>query len=862
MCTMYPRQFVDIARRRRSRPWWRSLFAIVALAVGLTALAVGSPTAGTYVEAAGDPAIPSGWVEVALGTDHSCVLSAQGEVKCWGLGLFGRLGYGDSTDRGDNPGEMGDDLPAVDLGTGRTATAIAVGEGHSCALLDNGHVKCWGFNLAGTLGIGDTDDRGDDPGEMGDNLPTVDLGTGRTATAITAGGMHTCALLDNNEMKCWGGNPVGALGLGDTVHRGDDPGEMGDNLPAIDLGTDVAAVAISAGNGHTCALLDNDLLKCWGWNLFGQLGLGDDSTRGEAPGEMGDNLPRIDLGTGRSAVAVQAMTFGTCALLDDASVKCWGDGSGGQLGNESPLRRGDDPGEMGDALPVVQLGTGRSAKAMSAAGFHGCAQLDDRSVKCWGVNEHGQLGQGDIVQRGSGPGEMGDNLAPIDFGVDRVAIAVVAGDRHTCAVLDNNLLKCWGYNLTGQLGLDDTSNRGNAPNEMGDELPRVDLGTGFVPDPVGVDTFRPARLVETRPSRPTADGQQQSIGRRTAGQVTEVQVAGRVGIGEHVDAAIVNVGIVAPSDQGFAVAYPCDQPRPAASTINHQAGQTIANAATVALSASGSLCVYTHRATDLIVDVLGAVPNGSTLDPINPARFIETRAGQPTTDGQFAGIGRRAAGQETVVKVAGRNGVPNDASAVTVNAIAIDPEHNGFLAAYPCGESRPEASMLNYAAGETIAGGATIEIGDGGAICVYSHRALDLVVDVAAYTSRGSIVATNVPARLVETRLDRLTVDGIAQGIGRRAAGQVTEIQVVGRAGVSAAATAGVFSIAAVDPAQQGYVVAYPCDADRPEASNLNHRAGRTIANNATIELSRDGSICVFTQRATDLVVDLTAVIR
>ncbi|MEM9516826.1 MAG: hypothetical protein AAGA42_18405, partial [Actinomycetota bacterium] len=593
---MYPRKFVEIARRRQSRQprrWWRSMLAVAAVALALTAVTAGSPTAGSPASASGNTGTHSEWVELALGTEHTCALSAQGEVKCWGLGLFGRLGYGDTTDRGDNPGEMGDNLPAVDLGTGRTATAIAVGEGHSCALLDTGDVKCWGFNLAGTLGIGDTMHRGDDPGEMGDNLPTVDLGTGRTATAIAAGSLHTCALLDNHEMKCWGGNPTGALGLGDTVERGTAPGDMGDNLPAIDLGTDVAAVAMSAGNAHTCALLDNHLLKCWGLNIFGQLGLGDTSTRGEAPGEMGDNLPRIDLGTGRSAVAVQAMTYGTCALLDDASVKCWGDAAGGQLGNESLLRRGDNPGEMGDALPVVKLGTGRHAHSVTGVGFHACAQLDDRSLKCWGVNEHGQLGQGDIVQRGSGPGEMGDNLSSIDLGADRVAIAVVAGARHTCAVLDNNLVKCWGYNLTGQLGVGDVSHRGNAPNEMGDELPRIDLGMGFLPDPVGVDTFRPARLVETRPGRPTADGEQQGIGRRSAGQITEVQVTGRVGIGQHVDAAIVNVGIVAPSGQGFAVAYPCDQPRPEASTINHQAGQTIANAATVALSASGTLCVYT-----------------------------------------------------------------------------------------------------------------------------------------------------------------------------------------------------------------------------------------------------------------------------
>ncbi len=117
------------------------------------------------------------------------------------------------------------------------APKISAGFSLSCALLDNGAVKCWGSNSSGQLGRGDKVSRGDDPGEMGDNLPAIDLGTGRTAVAIDAGTNFICALLDNGAVKCWGDNGFGELGQGDTNDRGDLPGEMGDNLPAIDLGT-------------------------------------------------------------------------------------------------------------------------------------------------------------------------------------------------------------------------------------------------------------------------------------------------------------------------------------------------------------------------------------------------------------------------------------------------------------------------------------------------------------------------------------------------------------------------------------------------------------------------------------------------
>jgi len=308
----------------------------------------------------------------------------------------------------------------------------------------------------------------------------VDLGKGRVATAISAGRSHTCALLDDKSVKCWGWNGYhyGQLGLGDKNDRGGAPGEMGDNLPAVDLGTGRVATAISAGFEHTCALLDDKSVKCWGNNYYGQLGLGDKNNRGRASGEMGDNLPAVDLGKGRVATAISAGMYHTCALLDDKSVKCWGYNNVGQLGLSNRMFRGRAPGEMGDNLPAVDLGKDRVATAIAAGDSHTCALLDDKSVKCWGANYFGQLGLGDKNNRGRASGEMGDNLPAVDLGtgIGRVATAIAAGNSRTCALLFDKSVKCWGANDKGQLGLGDTENRGDAPGEMGDNLPAVDLG--------------------------------------------------------------------------------------------------------------------------------------------------------------------------------------------------------------------------------------------------------------------------------------------------------------------------------------------------------------------------------------------------
>ena len=145
-------------------------------------------------------------------------------------------------------------------------------------MLDNGTVKCFGWNDSGQLGIDNDTQMGDDTGEMA-LLTGINLGTGRTATAISAGGYHACALLDNGSVKCWGGNGYGQLGIDNTTTMGDDSGEMA-QLTGINLGTGRTATAISAGYDHTCALLDNGAVKCWGLNSSGQLGLDNRTNMG------------------------------------------------------------------------------------------------------------------------------------------------------------------------------------------------------------------------------------------------------------------------------------------------------------------------------------------------------------------------------------------------------------------------------------------------------------------------------------------------------------------------------------------------------------------------------------------------------
>jgi cysteine-rich repeat protein len=417
-------------------------------------------------------------VAISCGLGGTCALGANGVVKCWGVNN-GLLGLGDVDARGDGPNEMGANLPPVDLGTDRRAVAISSGQ-NNCAKLDDHSLKCWGNGFNGTLGLGDIAVRGDEPNEMGDHLPAIDLGTDTEVSSLAMGNSMACAVLRGGTVKCWGTNVNGSLGLGDSENRGDRPGQMGDRLPAVDLGIAHNAQSVATTGWFACALLSEGTVKCWGDNSNGKLGLGNTASRGERPGDMGDALPSVDLGAGRTATMLVAGSFHTCALLDSGQIKCWGQNNEGQLGIGDMGMRGDEPGEMGDRLPAVQLGAVGRVVSIASKGSFTCTLLEGGTVKCWGRNYEGQLGLGDYADRGLSSHELGENLPFVDLGSNRTASAICTGWVHACALLDNGKVKCWGGSGEGELGLGDTGigdppSRGGHPNQMGDNLPAVDL---------------------------------------------------------------------------------------------------------------------------------------------------------------------------------------------------------------------------------------------------------------------------------------------------------------------------------------------------------------------------------------------------
>ncbi|CBN79084.1 domain repeat protein [Ectocarpus siliculosus] len=390
---------------------------------------------------------------LAVGTDHACVLLDDATVKCFGQNNYGQLGLGDTDDRGQSAGTMGDSLTAVDLGTGATVVAMSAGSDHTCAVLADGSLKCFGRNNMGQLGLDDTDDRGDEAFEMGDDLPAVSLGTNRTAVAVSAQGDRTCVLLDNGNVRCWGDAEYGALGGGDETTTGNGDGTIADS---VDLGVN-GTNTVGAIGGGPCAVFQDGSLKCWGEGFYGQNGQGTADSLGDEPGEMGESLPTVPLGEG---VLVESISGGRdyqCAVLQDGGLKCWGRAEGGQLGSEAILTVGDDPDEMGDALPTVDLGSAETAVEVSTASSHTCALLGSGGVKCWGKAFFGNLGLEDFRAN--------------------VALSVAAAGQRTCAILEGGSLKCWGENSGGQLGLEDSDPRGVSAGQMGDSLPAVNLGT-------------------------------------------------------------------------------------------------------------------------------------------------------------------------------------------------------------------------------------------------------------------------------------------------------------------------------------------------------------------------------------------------
>ena len=375
----------------------------------------------------------------------------------------------------------------------------------------------------------------------------------------------------------------------------------------------------------------------------------------------------------------------------------------------------------------------------------------------------------------------------------------------------------------------------------------------------------PSRLLESRagPGLATVDGLFSGLGARAGGSVTELTVAGRGGVAADASAVVLTVTATQPVAAGFVTVFPCGSPRPRASNVNFVSGATVANSVVSGVGTDGRVCLFTMVDTDLVVDVNGYFPASSLFASLVPPRLLESRAGpgMATSDGLFAGLGVRRGGSVTELVVAGRGGIAADASAVVLTVTATQPVGAGFVTVFPCGSLRPLASNVNFVSGATVANMVVSGVGTGGRVCLFTMVDTDLVVDVNGYFPAVSSFASLVPARLLESRAGpgMATVDGFFSGLGVRAGGSVTELNVAGRGGVAADASAVVLTVTVTKTVAAGFVTVFPCGSPRPFTSNVNFVSGATVANSVVSGVGTGGRVCLFTMVDTDLVVDVNA---
>lgn len=282
----------------------------------------------------------------------------------------------------------------------------------------------------------------------------------------------------------------------------------------------------------------------------------------------------------------------------------------------------------------------------------------------------------------------------------------------------------------------------------------VDL-LGWFPSGPGYKGLTPARVLETRPSLTTVDGQFSGTGKLNARATSNLTLVGRGGIpSTGVGAIVVNVTATNPTAAGFLTVFPAGQNRPTASNVNFVKGETIPNMVIVPVGAGGQVSIFNGSSgtTDVVVDVLGWFPTGSSFTGLNPARLLDTRSGYSTVDGRFSGGGTIPTSPTTFLNltVTGRGGVPTtDVGAVALNITVTNPTGPGYVAVFPQG-GFSASSSVNFVAGQTVPNMVIVPVGGHGQISIQANFASsDIIVDVLGWFPNPTIPPTNFGNDLV-----------------------------------------------------------------------------------------------------------------
>ncbi|MCB1560718.1 MAG: hypothetical protein KDI75_06450 [Xanthomonadales bacterium] len=330
--------------------------------------------------------------QISAGSGHTCARLVDGGLKCWGSNQFGQLGV--------LPIGRSVPIPTATPGLAGDVDFISAGGGYTCSLLNPGGVNCWGFNYQGQLGNRSTEDS---------VSPVAAVGLANDVQTVEAGdGAHSCALLDNGDVKCWGNNAQGQLGTGDFASS---------LTPVTVIGLPEPATQVALGRTHACALLQSGAVRCWGSNALRQLGVNEPETS-PTPIQVQTLLS--------AAVKVVAHDYATCALLDTGKVQCWG----------------TLPTSLA-AMPSVVPGLTDDSVDITAGSSFACAVTTEAAVMCWGSNFWGQLGNGTRA--------LSLHATEV-LGLSDAAQSISAGVDHACAVLADGSVQCWGHNYGGQLG--------------------------------------------------------------------------------------------------------------------------------------------------------------------------------------------------------------------------------------------------------------------------------------------------------------------------------------------------------------------------------------------------------------------------